>query len=522
MELSPLDLGVFIGFIGLVIGVSLYASRREDTTEDYFLAGRNLTWGLVGLSLIASNISTEHFVGMAGQGASDVGMAVASYEWMATITLVVVALVFLPRFLKSGIFTMPQFLEYRYCPAARTIMAFYMMVVLVLVSITAVLYSGGLALCTIFGEVTIFGQVTLNLSLSIWLIGILAGIYTVYGGLKAVVWSDLIQGAALLIGGLIVMFLCFDKVGGFNKFLQSNSEKLHVFLPADHPEIPWTALVIGLWIPNFYYWGLNQFITQRTLASKSLKQGQKGILLAAALKLLIPFIIVFPGIAAVQLYGDQLQNYDQAYPVLIRNILPAGLRGIMFAALFGAIMSSLDSMLNSASTIFTIDLYKRHIKKQASSKNLIATGRTATALFVVIGCLVAPKLGSFKGIFHFIQEFQGYISPGILAAFIFGMIIRRAPARAGVCALLLNVPIYGALHLLPKFGVIPPFAFLNRIAITFGIIILLMALLTIWKPLPQPKVISTHSDLDMTSSVTVKIFGGVLIAITIALYIIFR
>ncbi len=295
-----------------------------------------------------------------------------------------------------------------------------------------------------------------------------------------------------------------------------------MFLPADDPEIPWTALVSGLWIPNFYYWGLNQFITQRTLGAKSLKQGQQGIILAAGLKLLIPFIIVFPGIAAAQLYGDQLQNTDQAYPMLIKNILPTGLRGIMFAALFGAIMSSLDSMLNSASTIFTIDLYKRHIKKQASHKSLVLTGRIMTALFVVIGCLVAPKLGGFKGIFRFIQEFHGYITSGILAAFIFGMLVRRAPAGAGVLALLLNPPIYGALHLLPKFGVIPQFAFLNRMAITFGLIIVLMALVTFWKPLPQPKVISARTDIDMTSSPTAKIFGCVLIAITIALYIIFR
>lgn len=522
MELSTLDLSIFIGFIAVVIGVSIYSSRKEDTGEDYFLAGRNLTWPLIGLSLIASNISTEHFVGMAGQGAGNVGLAVASYEWMAAITLVIVALFFLPRFLKAGIFTMPEFLEYRYNRPARTIMALYMMVVLVLVSITAVLYSGGLALYTIFGDVKIFAGIELNLAFSIWLIGILAGFYTVYGGLKAVVWSDLFQGTALLIGGLIVMFLCFDKVGGFNNFLQANSEKLHMFLPADHPDIPWTALIVGLWIPNFYYWGLNQFITQRTLASKSLKQGQQGIILAAALKLLIPFIIVLPGIAAAQLYADQLTNYDQAYPMLIKNILPTGLRGFMFAALFGAIMSSLDSMLNSASTIFTMDIYKVHIKKDASPKSLVSTGRITTAIFVVIGCLVAPKLGGFKGIFHFIQEFQGYISPGILAAFVFGMIVRKAPPAAGVCALLLNVPIYGALHLLPKLDIIPSFAFLNRMAITFAIIIAVMALITLAKPLPQPKVLSTRTSIDMTGSPTVKIFGGLIIAVTIALYIIFR
>lgn len=514
MELSWIDICVFLGFIAFVVSVSIYKSRKEETGEDYFLAGRNLTWPLIGFSLIASNISTEHFVGMSGQGAGSVGMAIASYEWMAAITLVVVGVFFLPRFLKVGIYTIPEYLEYRYNAAARGIMSFFVMVVYVFVSIAAVLYTGGLAIRTIFG---------LNLYTVIFLIGLIAGAYTIYGGLKAVVWADLIHGAALLIGGVIVLALSFRAVGGVGSFFQANSDRLHMFLPAEHKVLPWTALVVGLWIPNFYYWGLNQFITQRALGAKSLKQGQQGIMFAAGLKLLIPFIVVLPGIMAVQLYSDQLplEKADQAYPLLLKNLLPTGLFGLMFAALFGAIMSSLDSMLNSASTIFTMDLYKRHLKKDASASSIVLVGRVATGTFAVIGCTVACFLDNpkFGGIFNYIQEFQGYISPGILAAFAFGMIFRKAPPLAGIAGLVLCAPIYGVLQFSPG---VSEMAFLNRMAVTFGVLVAVMAIITIVKPLPEPKVISKTSDIDITSSRSVKIFGGLIIIVTVVLYIIFR
>ncbi|MFB3131341.1 MAG: SLC5 family protein, partial [Rhodothermales bacterium] len=304
MDLAFWDVVAFVAFLAAVIGISLYASRKEDNSEDYFLAGRSLFWWLIGFSLIASNISTEHFVGMAGQGFGSVGMAVASYEWVAAVTLVVVALFLLPLFLRLGIYTMPEFLEHRYGPAARVLMAVYMMVAYVGVAIAAVLYSGAIGLQTIF---------EMDLLTGIWLIGLLAGVYTMYGGLKAVVWSDLLQGAALLIGGVIVTVIGFSRVGGVGAFMAENADKLHMVLPGDHPEIPWTALLLGIWIPNFFYWGFNQFITQRTLGAKTLAHGQNGIIFAAFLKLLIPFIIVFPGIMAFQLYQGQIADGDQAY-----------------------------------------------------------------------------------------------------------------------------------------------------------------------------------------------------------------
>ena len=516
MVLSALDIAVFVAFFGVVIGVSMYKSRREETGEDFFLASRGLFWPLIGLSLIAANISTEHFVGMAGQGAGIAGLAVASYEWIAAITLVFVALFFLPKFLKSGIFTIPEYLEYRYNASARAIMAFYTMVIYVGVTIAAVIYSGGLTLQTIFGDL----ENGRHLLYGVVVIGSIAGLYTIWGGLKAVAWADLFQGSALIIGGAITMVLGFREIGVAN-FFEANRDKLHMVLASDHPVLPWTALVVGLWIPNFYYWGLNQYITQRTLAAKTLKHGQFGIIFAAALKLTIPFVIIFPGIMSLQLYSDQMtgdSGTDAAYPLLIRNLVGPGFRAFIFAAISGAVISSLASMLNSASTIFTMDLFKRHWKKDASQRALVLTGRIATAVFVLIGMLIAPRLGDprFMGIFTYIQEFQGYISPGILAVFVFGMICKKAPPSAGVAGLLLTVPIYGFLQW--RFGAI---AFLNRMAITFVVILAVMTVITVLRPLAEPKVMPVREQFDSRPAPSVAWLGGVVIAATIVLYIVF-
>lgn len=509
MELSLPDVLVFLSFFVIVIGTSMYKSRKEETGEDYFLASRGLVWQIIGISLIAANISSEQFVGMSGQSAGNVGLAIASYEWMAAITLVFVAFFFLPRFLSSGIYTIPEFLQFRYNSTARSLMAFYTMVIYVGVTISAVIYSGGITIYTIFN---------VDMNTAIWAIGIIAAIYTTWGGLKAVAWADVFQGTALIIGGGVVLIFGLNAVGGLDNFFTINSNKLHMILPADHPVLPWTALVIGLWIPNIYYWGLNQYITQRTLAAKSLREGQKGIIFAAAIKIIIPFVIVFPGIMAAQLYGDNMNNTDAAYPLLIKNLIPNGLRGFMLAAIAGAVISSLASMLNSASTIFTLDLYKVYVNKNASQKKLVTIGRVTTILFVFLGCVIAPFLGdpNFQGIFTYIQEFQGYISPGILAAFVFGIIVKKAPPAAGVVALIACVPVYGFLQW--QFGEI---AFLNRMAITFGIILLLMTVITLIAPLKTPVQLPKRNDIDLTPTPQLIWLGASVIVLTLILYGIF-
>lgn len=523
---------IFLVFLGLVVIFSMYKSRKEKTGEDYFLAGRGLIWPLIGLSMIAANISTEQFVGMSGQGAGSAGLAIASYEWMAAITMVIVALFFLPSFLKAGIYTFPEFLEYRYSPAARNLMAFYTVLIYVFVLVASVLYSGGLTIKTLFEGTKLFG-IEVTLTNSVWVVGFIAAIYTVWGGLKGIAWADLFFGSSLIMGGIIILIIGLGAVGGVSDFLTTNSEKLHMILPADHPVLPWTALVFGLWLPNFYYWSVNQFITQRTLAAKSLKEGQLGVIFASFLKLLTPFIIVIPGIIAWQLFKSDMKGAggttDAAFPLIIRNLIPGGLRGFVFAAIGGAVMSSLASMLNSASTIFTMDIFKRFINKNPSQKSIVSTGRITTLIFLLIGCLIAPRLNSpaLKGIFTYIQEFQGFISPGILAAFAFGLLVKRAPKQAGVTALILNPIIYGILLIF--FGSLPLFenlhitsiAFLNRMAITFLIIIIVMTIITLIKPLKEPVTMPERKNFDMKTSKLVKRLGIVVIGLVILLYIIF-
>ena len=508
MTFQPLDLAAFAGFLLLVVGVSLYASRGSRSAAGYFLAGRNLPWWLIGFSLIASNISTEHFVGMAGRG-YDLGLAIASYEWMAAVTLVLVGLFFLPRFLAAGIYTIPEYLEYRYDVFTRTLMAAFMLAAYVLVALATVLYSGALALESIFG---------LDMGTGIWLIGMLAGGYTIYGGLKAVVWSDLIQGVALLLGATVVTVLGFRAMGGIGPFLEAADGKLHTVLPLNHPEMPWLAVFIGgLWIPNIFYWGLNQFITQRTLAARSLADGQRGLFLAGFIKLFIPFIIIFPGIMAAELFADQVTNPDQAYPVMMRELLPTGLTGIMFAALFGAVMSSLDSMLNSAATIFSVDLYKRHLRPGASSRRLMIVGRVTTGVLVVVACLWAPVVARAPSVFEYIQMFWGLISPGIVAAFLFGIFAPRTPPAAAFGGMVLGIPVYGLLLWL-----LPEVAFLHHMAITFLVISAYIVAMTRARPLSDPRRLPRAADgVDLTPAPRAGFWAGGVIAGAAVLYFIF-
>ncbi len=566
MDITLLDLFVFFGFLAVVIFVSLYAGRKEQSSEDYFLAGRKLVWPLIGFSLIASNISTEHFVGMAGSAYGRVGLAIASYEWMAAVTLVIVAWWLLPKFLKAGIYTMPEFLEYRFDTVTRSIMAVYLMLAYIVVLLAVVLFSGAVAFNAVFDFTSVlqtkFGMPVEKANfwsniIIIWSIGILAGGYTIYGGLKAVVWSDLLQGGALLLGGAIVTILGLNLIGegnlieGWNSFAQVNADKLHTVLPYNDPEIPWVAVFIGgLWIPNLFYWGCNQFITQRTLGAKSLAEGQKGIMLAALLKLIIPFIIVIPGIMALQLFGDDIAKLggnvaDKAYPYMISQILPPELRGIMFAALFGAVMSTFNSGLNSASTIFTIDIYEKFLKKEMSPKKQVKVGRIVTTVIVVVACLWAPIVGNFKGVFWYIQEIWGFITPGIVAAFIIGMLIKKTPAIAAKTALIAGPPLY-ALARVPGWiisssymkkhpdaaEVVPPeefmgavykfsnWAFLHHMGLIFVILAVIMIVITKFKPLKEPVTMPT-SDLDLKRHPKVYIMGTGIIIITAILYIIF-
>ncbi len=676
------DMIVFVIFVVSVISLGMLKSRHEKSGEDYFLAGRGLKWWLIGFSLIAANISTEQFVGMSGNAASHVGLAIASYEWMAAITLVVVAFCFLPYFLKAGIYTMPEFLEYRYNQWARLIMALATLGIYMLL-LGAVTYSGALTISSLAGQM----GYSIGLKWGALAIGAIAGAYVFAGGLKACAWADLIQGSALIIGGAVIMFFAFDKLGNateaahvvdiktgevvrmtleegtgsVERFWELNKIRMNMFLPKTDSILPWTALLLGLWIPNFYYWGLNQYITQRTLGSASLAEGQKGIVFSAFMKLLIPFVIVVPGIIAFNLYFGNMQTdavsdnapiiskyamanpatelvevvqspeeeaitawpsgkfmiavyadddvmkavkgrnpfvlpitqekynalsvsgypvfisedkawkstfpqlavelevynaateaaakaagaetstekfiaykYDTALAQLLGNVLPqgVGITGFVLAALLGAVVSSLAAMLNAASTIFTMDIFKKYLSPQASQKSIVSLGRICVVVFTVVAVLLAPKLGDPKisnSIFTIIQEGQGFISPGILAVFVFGLLVHKAPPMAGVLGLLTNMAVYGALKLVslntdlmanPMMSTLIG-NFLNRMAITFGACLLVMLLITMIKPLAQPVEFKLNTTIELHTSKGAMVAGILVVVATLLLYFLF-
>lgn len=577
--MNVLEVALFVIAVVGVIALGIWKSKGDDGDDsndasDYFLAGRGLTWWLVGFSLIAANISTEQFVGMSGQSADWLGMAIASYEWMAAITLIVVAFWFLPRFLKAGLYTIPEFLEYRFGSVARLAMAIPAILTLVFVTTSSVIYSGAKFVSEYYDTVPILD----NLTVMCWVIGIFAALYVFVGGLKACAWTDLIWGSALILGGAIVMFLAFSRLanapaedlfktkvansdatveqieqaGAWERFMLLNDGvdgeavarngdngeggKIHMIRPKEDSDIPWTALLVGLWIPNFFYWGLNQYIVQRTLGSKSLAEGQKGIVFAALLKLLIPFLVVLPGILAFNLFSGDLLNqatgeydYDRAFPVLVRNLIkPMPLVSwFVLAALCGAVISSLASMLNSASTIATMDLYAKFTGVTDQQK-LVKVGRFFVVLFVILAGLVAPRLDDFGSIFAFIQEFQGFISPGILAVFIFGFFSPRTPRYFGAVGIALNVVAYaafkwllGPLIVANGWWYADQIAFLDRMAICFFLVMAAGVIVTLVKPMKEPVVLPVNEKIELETSPIARIVGiGVVIA-TIALYVIF-
>ena len=675
---------VVVGVIGLGIWKSSDSGESTENKEekgaaDYFLAGRGLSWWLVGFSLLAANISTEQFVGMSGQSADWLGLAIAGYEWLAAIVLVIVAFTFLPMLLKRGVFTIPQFLEERYNGVARVAMAFVNLLILVGVPTAAVIYAGASVVSIYFD---------LSVTTGCLIIAGAATVYVYVGGLKACAWTDLIWGAALIVGGGVVAYFAIMALGAFNTVPQevlstasttanttaeamasTGSQfcdglnrlvnlnagevsgatngiggKLHMMREASDPVMPWTVYLLGLWIPNFFYWGLNQYIMQRTLASKSLEEGQLGIVFAAFLKLLIPFVVIIPGILAYNLYRGDLAakadsnataiiqkaeqdaatsgkkvifdiaasrlvredsaaasvelirknlqtvgaadsipavdalaaqlsaipaaqiaersakadeilkaekaataaaraditgytvsttlaayQYDYAFATLLRKLLPGtGWAWFVLAALFGAVVSSLASMLNSASTLFTMDLYNKAKEvatgKGASDKQLVAVGKVAVLVCAVIATVVAPFLDNpaFGGIFTFIQEFQGFLSPGVLAVFLFGFFVPKCPRVFGWLGIVVGIVAFAAFKWVEILGCTGD-SFLNRMGYSLIVVCLVGLILTIRNHIigGESVVLQDKGIIEMKTSGRAKAFGLAVIVATVALYIIF-
>ena len=429
MLFNSLDLAILaiycIGIISLATYVSRQSSGQERSAEDYFLAGRSLPWWAIGASLIAANISAEQIIGMSGQGFV-VGMAIATYELTAAIALIVMAKFFLPLFLEKQIYTMPQFLEQRFDNRVSLVLSFFWLAVYIFINLTSVLWLGSLAINALTGIDLFYGLILLaGLSLA----------YSLWGGLKAVALTDIIQVVLLIFGGLSVSYIALTTIGdgqllkGLVTVYNEVPEKFDMILSQDNPaynNLPGVWVLIGgLWIAHFAYWGFNQYITQRALGAKSLPEAQKGVMFAAYLKILMPLVIVLPGICAAVLYPT-LEKSDQAYPTMMA-LLPHGLLGLTFAALVAAIVSSLASMTNSVSTIFTMDIYRSFAKTEPSQGKLITIGRNIAWIALVIAVICAkPLLGSLESAFQYIQEFTGFFTPGILVIFLVALFWKKA------------------------------------------------------------------------------------------------
>jgi SSS family solute:Na+ symporter len=503
-QLSFADYIVFLIYFILVCsyGYFIYQRKRKTETDskDFFLAEGSLTWWAIGASLIASNISAEHFIGMSGSGFA-LGLAISSYEWMAAATLIIVAVFFIPMYLRNKIYTMPQFLAVRYNQTVSTVMALFWLLVYVFVNLTSIIYLGALAVSSISG--ISFGACIAGLALF--------SIVVTLGGMKVIGYTDVFQVFVLIMGGLMTTYLALTMVSehfGYGEdvwkglMLIKAKAPTHFHMIFDrqnlyYQDLPGLSVLLGgLWINNLNYWGCNQYIVQRALGA-DLKTARYGILFAAFLKLLVPVIAVLPGIAAYVLYQNGMFQSemidaagtvkpDHAYPTLL-NLLPSGLKGLAFAALTAAIVASLAGKANSISTIFSLDIYKKFFSKEATEKELVRTGRWAVVIAMLLACLVAPALRSLDQAYQFIQEYVGFISPGVLAIFLLGFLWKRTTSAAALAAALLTIPLSTVLKFLPRWsgGTFPDYPFLDRMSIVFVALVGMMVIMSLVRRDPK-------------------------------------
>ena len=516
MTLSSLDIAIIGLYAVSIFALAQWVSRErvghKKDAQDYFLAGRSLPWWAIGTSLIAANISAEQIIGMSGSGYV-IGLGIASYEWMAALTLIIVGKFFLPIFLKNGIYTMPEFLEKRYSPSVRTVMAVFWLGIYVFVNLTAILWLGATAVHTVAG---------IEVQTALIALAVFAGLYALYGGLKAVALTDFVQVSLLVLGGLIISYLALNRisggagvVAGFHELTLRFPSKFEMILSRDNPsykDLPGLSVLLGgMWVMNVSYWGFNQYIIQRALAAKNIREAQKGIVLAAFLKLLMPVIIVLPGIAAIAL-APNLERPDEAYPHLMA-MLPSGILGVVFAALIAAIVASMGSKINSIATIFTMDVY-RPLRPDTTPQRLVLIGRVTAVTALVIATVVAkPLLGNFTQAFQFIQEFTGFFTPGICVIFLLGMFWERCTATgaltAAVASFLLSVVLKYAWPALP---------FMDRVGLVFVLCIGIAVVLSLLGKRRDAPLRVELKSIDYSTSVGFNIAAIAVTLILIVLY----
>lgn len=527
MSLTTIDIAVIAAYAIFIFGLAQFVSREKaghaKDSSDYFLASKNLPWWAIGASLIAANISAEQIIGMSGSGYA-IGLAIASYEWMAAITLLIVGKFFLPVFLRNEIVTMPQFLEQRYGTRIRTLMAFFWLALYVFVNLTSIVWLGSIAVNKVAG---------VDQDVALFALGGFALLYQLYGGLKAVAMTDIVQVTLLVCGGLLISGMTLAQIGGdagvlggFTRLTTELPGKFDMILSPGNPfykDLPGLSVLIGgMWIANLSYWGFNQYIIQRALAARSLPEAQKGIVFAAFLKLLMPVIVVLPGIAAVLLAPD-LAKPDEAYPTMMRY-LPAGLLGLVFAALMAAVVASTASKINSIATIFTLDLYAKfrgfeslaedHNARAGRERHLVLVGRVTAAIATLLALLTArPLLGGSDQAFQFIQEFSGFFTPGITVIFLLGLFWKRASEAGAIGAAAASVILS---YLFKAYA--PGIPFMDRMLIVFFAALLIAVVLSFAMPA------AANSDRITTADVSYKTTSGfntaavAIAAILVALY----
>jgi solute:Na+ symporter, SSS family len=516
VTLSPIDIAVIGIYAVSIFVLAQWVSREKGAhkkdAQDYFLASRALPWWAIGTSLIAANISAEQIIGMSGSGYV-IGLGIASYEWMAALTLIIVGKYFLPIFLKNGIYTMPEFLERRFSSKVRTVMAIFWLGVYVFVNLTAILWLGATAVHTVSG---------INVQIALIALGVFAGAYALYGGLKAVARTDIVQVSLLVLGGLIICYIALNKisgnagmVAGFHELTVRFPEKFKMILPPSNPNyknLPGLSVLLGgMWVMNVSYWGFNQYIIQRALGAKDIREAQKGIVLAAFLKLLMPVIIVLPGIAAAAL-APNLARPDEAYPHLMA-MLPTGILGLVFAALIAAIVASMGSKINSIATIFTMDVY-RPLRPRTSQQRLVLIGRITAVVALIVAILSAkPLLGSFDQAFQYIQEFTGFFTPGICVIFLLGMFWERCTATGALVAAIVSAVLSFALKFLW-----PSLPFMDRVGLVFLACFGVAVVLSLLQTRRDPALRVELKQIDYSTSAGFNLSALVISAILIALY----
>ncbi len=516
MNLATVDIVILVGYAIGIFALAQWVSREKGEhkkdAKDYFLASRALPWWAIGTSLIAANISAEQIVGMSGSGYV-MGMAIASYEWMAALTLIVVGKWILPVFLKNEIYTMPEFLEKRYSPGVRTVMAIFWLALYIFVNLTSILWLGALAVNAITG---------LDIQWAITALALFALAYALYGGLKAVALTDVVQVSLLVIGGIIITYIALAKVGngagvlaGFETLTTRFPEKFDMILSPDnkyYKDLPGLAVLLGgMWMMNVSYWGFNQYIIQRGLAAKSVNEAQKGIVLAAFLKLVMPAIIVLPGIAAIVLVPG-LEHTDQAYPSLMA-MLPVGVKGVVFAALVAAIVASTGSKINSIATIFTMDLY-RAARPNTEQKKLVTIGRVVAVVSIGIAILITKKvLGNFGQGFQYIQNFTGFVTPGICVIFLLGLFWARTTATAAMVSMIATVVISWLFY-----QYLPDYPFMNRVGWCFVAGIVIAVAISMMSPLKEAQMRVDIKNVDFSTGTGFNIAAFAVVAVLAVLY----